>query len=183
MKYAKMRAMDINNGPGICATLFVQGCNRHCSGCFNPETWDFNGGQVWNRRCHTQFVEECKKEHIKNVCILGGEPLEQDIQLIELLKDIKKETNKSIWLWTGYQFEDIYKPEGTISTQQFDSEKYIKQSILQYVDILVDGPYVEELADKNLKYRGSSNQRILLLQESIKRSIPILAEEYYQEVI
>lgn len=179
MKYAKIRAMDVNNGPGVCVTLFVQGCDRHCDGCFNPETWNFNNGNAWNKKCHIQFVEECKKDYVKNICILGGEPLEQDAQLIELLKDIKKETDKPIWLWTGYTFEEIYLPTKHITTQQFDIKKFTQQFILQYVDILIDGPFDITKSDKHLKYRGSHNQRIIKLQESIKSNRVILAEEYY----
>lgn len=179
MRYAKIRQMDTSNAPGICATLFVQGCSRRCAGCFNPDTWDFNGGKVWSKRCHIQFIELCKQEHIKNICILGGEPLDQDKQLIDLLHDIKQETDKTIWLWTGYEFEDIYIPKNNVVNAQSDVKRYVQKSILQYVDILVDGPFQENTSDKNLIYRGSYNQRIIALQDSIKINKVIHAEEYY----
>lgn len=180
MRYAKMRSLDINNGPGVCATLFVQGCNRNCPGCFNPETHDFNEGLIWNRRCHLQFIEACKAEYIKYVCILGGEPLDQDEDLLHLLKEIKEIVRKPIWMWTGYTFEDVFVPKGYVTNASVNVKRYMQQNILSYVDVLIDGPFVESLSDKNLKYRGSTNQRVLNLQESIKQNTAVLMKEYYE---
>lgn len=144
MRYAKIRKMDISNGAGIRVSLFVQGCNFHCKGCFNKETWDFNGGKEWNKEIENSFIKFCQQSHITAVSILGGEPLQQDNDLLYLLQRLKKEVNKPISLWTGYKFEDI--PED-------------KKELLEYIDDLTDGQFIEELKDYKLKFRGSGNQK------------------------
>ena len=155
MRYALAMSMDINNGPGICATLYVQGCSHHCKGCFNPETWDFNGGQLWNRRTELQFIEACKKPNIKNICILGGEPLDQGKDMYDLLMRIKDEVGKPIWLWTGYEYDNIPLEVDTLY-------------IITNVDVIVDGPFIASKKDLNLPYRGSSNQRIIDAKKSYR---------------
>ena len=153
MNYALIRENDIANGPGVRTSLFVSGCRHHCKGCFNPDTWDFNGGEIFSRRVEYQFLELCKKEYIKNICILGGEPMDQPEDLLKLLKKVKETVpNKEIWLWTGYIYEDIV-----------NSENEARKEILNVIDVLVDGPFIEELADKGLRYYGSTNQRVLNL--------------------
>lgn len=179
MRFHKIRKSDISNAPGICATLFVQGCSRHCAGCFNQVAQDFTGGKIWNRRVKYQFLDICAKTEIKNVCILGGEPLEQDNDLAELLEQIKKETKKPIWLWTGYTWEEVYKDKNLISQQNLDTGNLIRKKILNSVDVLIDGPYIESLSDKSLKYRGSSNQRIIDVQKSIKAGKVIERADLY----
>lgn len=157
-RYALIRKMDISNGEGIGISLFVQGCHFHCKNCFNPETWDFNGGKEWNDEVKEYFIGLLKNEHIKRVSILGGEPLcdENVDAIIELCKRIKTEySDKKIWVYTGYEFNNIK-----------DSEH--KKEILQWIDILVDGPYVDELQDFNLRFRGSSNQRIIDVPSSLR---------------
>lgn len=147
--------MDIDNAPGICVSLFTQGCSHHCKGCFNPETWDPNGGMLFNRRVEFQFLELCKGDHIKNVCILGGEPMDQPEDLLPILRKVKEVApDKGIWLWTGYTHEElIEKSNDSIN------------GILDIIDVLVDGPFIEELADKKLRFAGSSNQRVLELKK------------------
>lgn len=144
MRYAKIKKMDIANGNGIRVSLFVQGCNFHCKGCFNKETWSFSGGKEWNKEIEDKFIELCQKPHIQGVSILGGEPLQQDDDLLHLLQRIKTEVKKPISLWTGYKFEDI--PED-------------KKSLLEYIDEIIDGQFIEDLKDLNLDFRGSSNQK------------------------
>ena len=154
LKYAKIRKMDIDNAPGICVSLFVQGCSHHCKGCFNPETWNPENGMLFNRRVEIQFLDLCKSEHIKNICILGGEPMDQPEDLLVLLKKVKEVApDKGIWLWTGYIYEDI-----------LNGDNEARKEILNIIDVLVDGPFVEELADKRLRFCGSSNQRVLELK-------------------
>jgi anaerobic ribonucleoside-triphosphate reductase activating protein len=164
--------MDINNGPGICATLYVQGCSHHCKGCFNPETWDFDGGQLWNRRTELQFIEACKKPNVKNICILGGEPLDQGKDLIKLIIRLKSEVGKPIWLWTGYKIEDIVADSKGI-------DNIDKQLIITLCDVVIDGPFISTLKDNSLKYRGSSNQRVIDVEKSIKHNKIILYEGTY----
>ena len=155
LRYAKIKKMDIDNAPGICVSLFVQGCSHHCKGCFNPETWDPKGGKLFNRRVEFQFLELCKGEHIKNICILGGEPMDQPDDLLNLIKKIKEVApNKGIWLWTGYTHEFLVH-NGNDSVKE----------ILNIIDVLVDGPFIEELADKKLRFCGSSNQRVLEMKK------------------
>lgn len=145
MRYAKIRKMDISNGPGIRVSLFVQGCNFHCKGCFNKETWNFNGGKIWDKEIEDEFIKLCKKPHIGAISILGGEPLQQDSDLLNLLKRIKREVDKPISLWTGYKFKDI--PES-------------QREVLKYVDEITDGQFIENLKDYKLEFKGSSNQKV-----------------------
>ena len=177
MRYALARSMDINNGPGICTTLYVQGCSHHCKGCFNSETWDFNGGQLWNRRTELQFIEACKKPNIKNICILGGEPLDQGKDMYDLLIRIKDEVGKPIWLWTGYTWEEIIRDKNMVTQQNLNPKKMIMKSIITTCDIVIDGQFVEDLYDESLKYRGSSNQRVIDVKESLKRKEIVLYGE------
>lgn len=147
MNYAEMRKYDVTNAPNIRATLFVSGCTHNCEGCFNKEQQDFNYGKRWTQETEDIFIEYVKNPLVKGVNILGGEPLQQDKQLLKLLKRIKEETNKNIWLWTGYTYENI---------------KYREE--LKYIDTLVDGKFEIDKRDIKLKYRGSKNQRIINLK-------------------
>ncbi len=144
MRYARIKKMDIANGKGIRVSLFVQGCSFHCKGCFNKETWSFDGGKEWTKEIEDKFIGLCRKPHIQAVSILGGEPLQQDDDLLYLLQRIKSEVKKPVSLWTGYKFEEI--PEG-------------KKPLLDYIDEITDGEFVESLKDPKLDFRGSSNQK------------------------
>lgn len=149
MRYAQIRKMDISNGEGVGVALFLQGCHFHCKGCFNTETWDFNGGKEWTLEIEDMFMKLIDKPYVKRISILGGEPLDQTVELTELLRKIKiKYPNKTIWLYTGFKYEDIKDCE-----------------ILKYIDVMVDGQYKEELKDLKLEFRGSSNQRIIKIKE------------------
>ncbi|MBD7915696.1 anaerobic ribonucleoside-triphosphate reductase activating protein [Clostridium sp. Sa3CUN1] len=155
MNYAKIRKFDVSNGPGIRATLFVSGCTNGCNGCFNKELQDFNYGNKWTKEVEDEFVNQVKNSNIVGVNILGGEPMDQikDESLLKLLKRIKEETQKSIWLWSGYIYEDIITCDK-------------KSQILSYVDVLIDGRFEEDKRNISLKYRGSSNQRIIDIVKS-----------------
>lgn len=155
MNYAKIRKFDVSNGPGIRATLFVSGCTNGCNGCFNKELQDFNYGNKWTKEVEDEFVNQVKNSNIVGVNILGGEPMDQikDESLLNLLKRIKEETQKSIWLWSGYIYEDIITCDK-------------KSQILSYVDVLIDGRFEEDKRNISLKYRGSSNQRIIDIVKS-----------------
>ena len=150
MNYAKIRKFDVNNGPGIRSTLFVSGCTNKCKGCFNKELQDFNYGEKWTREVEDDFIKQIMNPNVVGVNILGGEPMDQtrDEDLYNLLKRIKIETNKSIWLWSGYLFEDILNCNS-------------KLNILGYVDVLIDGRFELDKRNISLKYRGSSNQRVI----------------------
>lgn len=156
MNYAEIRKYDVTNGPGVRTTLFVSGCTNNCAGCFNKELQNFNYGSRWNKDIEDEFISYVKNDNNKGVNILGGEPLEQtmDNDLINLLSRIKSETNKSIWLWSGFVFEDIIK----------DNKK---KDILSYVDVLIDGRFILEKRNLNIKYRGSENQRVIDVKKSL----------------
>ena len=156
MKYASIRKLDVTNGPGIRTTLFVSGCTHNCEGCFNKEQQDFNYGEEFTKEVEDNFIEYTKSRQIKGVNILGGEPMQQikDDTLLKLLRRIKEETNKPIWLWSGYTFEEI-----------INNPKRLE--LLKEVDVLIDGKFQKENRDIMLKYRGSNNQRVIDVKKSI----------------
>ena len=165
MKYAQIRKMDVTNGNGIGVALFTQGCPYHCKNCFNPETWDFNKGTDWTKETENKIIELLKPEYITRLTILGGEPLiERNIEpLTTLLKRVKGiYPDKQVWLYTGGDFEVL---EG------------LYEEIFQYIDILIDGRYIDDLRDYKLKWRGSSNQRIIDVQASLKSGDVIFSPE------
>ena len=154
MNYGTIKEYDIADGPGVRVSLFVSGCRHHCKGCFNEETWNFNYGEP--------FTDEVKDRILKllePVYILGGEPFEPENQvvLVKLLREIKETyPKKDIWCYSGYLFDVDLAEGGRVHTEVTDE-------MLSYIDVLVDGEFVEELKDITLKFRGSSNQRILEL--------------------
>lgn len=155
MRYNIIRKMDISNGPGVRVSIFMQGCSFHCKNCFNTETWDFDGGQEFNDKTIDEVLNLCEADHIKGLSILGGEPLHpKNIEGTTKLAKAFKERypNKNIWIWSGFQFDKDLK----------DKE------VLNYVDVLVDGQYKDELHDFTLKWRGSSNQRVIDVPKSLK---------------
>lgn len=165
MKYAQIREMDVTNGSGIGVALFTQGCPYHCKNCFNPETWDFDKGTDWTKEIEDKIIELLKPEYITRLTILGGEPLiERNIEpLTALLKRVKGVyPDKQVWLYTGGDFEVL---EG------------LYEEIFQYIDILIDGRYIDDLRDYKLKWRGSSNQRIIDVQASLKSGDVIFSPE------
>lgn len=158
MRYNKIRKMDISNGPGVRVSIFMQGCSFHCKNCFNPETWDFNKGNEFTDYTIRQLLYLGQENYISGLSILGGEPLHEfNIRgTSKLVEEFKKHfLNKTIWLWTGYKFEDILKRENV-------------QRLLYNVDVIVDGQFEQELYDPLLLYRGSSNQRVIDVQKSLE---------------
>ena len=143
MRYEKIRKFDVSNAPGVRSTLFVTGCTHDCKGCFNKELQDFGAGEVWTQEDEDNFVSYVKNDNVVGVNILGGEPMQQvmDDCLLNLLKRVKEETGKSIWLWSGYLLEQILEDEK-------------RRKILEYVDVLVDGRFEIDKRNINLKYRG-----------------------------
>ena len=158
MNYSKIRKFDVSNGPGIRTTLFVSGCTNNCEGCFNKDLQDFNYGDKWTKETEEEFIGYVKNPNVKGINILGGEPMEQiqDKDLFNLLKRIKEETKKSIWLWSGYLYEDIIKNEDRLS-------------ILSLVDVLIDGRFEIDKRNISLKYRGTSNQRVIDVLKSFEK--------------
>ena len=169
IKYAQIRKMDISNGEGVGASLFVQGCPFHCLNCFNQETWDYDKGKEWTNKTKEKFVKIISNSHIVRVSLLGGEPLYfQNLDgILDLCQTIKTQfPDKKIWLYSGYIFENIFN-----STEP---DMLKRQEILKHVDIMVDGQFIDSLKNLNLKFRGSSNQKIINVQESLKQHKTIL---------
>ncbi len=161
MHYGNIKKNDVANGTGVRTTLFVSGCRNRCKNCFNPETWDFNYGQEFTRDVEDEIIESLKPAHIAGLSILGGEPMEPEnqVELLPFVRRVKKEfPDKTIWIYTGYTLEsDLLDPSGTKHTEA-------TVELLKNADVLVDGLFVEELKDITLKFRGSSNQRIIELK-------------------
>lgn len=167
MRYAKIRKMDISNGEGVRVSLFVQGCSFHCKNCFNPETWDFNGGKDFTTVEVDKIIKLCNKDYIAGLSILGGEPLHpNNIESVSMLCEYFKfkYPNKTIWLWSGFRYEDILNRENNYD-------------ILNLIDILVDGQFEIDKKDLNLKWRGSSNQRVIDCKKSLLENKIILKED------
>ena len=165
MRYNKIRRTDISNGPGIRVSIFMQGCTFKCKGCFNPETHDFKGGHEFNDDTINKIITLASPNHIKGLSILGGEPMHpKNIEgTLKLVKEFKnKYPKKDVWVWTGFNYEDLS----------------LKHD-LSDIDILVDGQYKMELYNPTLKYRGSSNQRVIDIKKTIKNNrIELFEGEY-----
>lgn len=160
IRYNKIRKMDIANGPGVRVSIFLQGCAFNCPDCFNPETHDFNGGKEFTAETMNQLLTLCGADYVQGLSILGGEPLHPNniqgtLQIAQAFK--KMFPNKSLWIWTGYLFENVVDPK-----------------IFEYVDVLVDGLFKKEFANPMLKFRGSSNQRLIDVRKTIQNQSIIL---------
>jgi anaerobic ribonucleoside-triphosphate reductase activating protein len=175
MKYAKIKKCDVANGPGVRVSLFVSGCNHHCKNCFNREAWDFNYGKEFTEDEQNEIIEDLKPEYITGLSLLGGEPFERTNQegLVPLIKKVKeKYPNKKIWCYTGFTFDnqiigEMIKKEGRKTTKE----------MLENIDYIVDGKFVEELKDPKLRFRGSSNQRIIDVKKSLRENRIVNWEE------
>lgn len=165
MRYGQIRKYDIANGPGIRTSFFLTGCDRNCKNCFNREYMDFNFGKIWDEEALREVLSYLKLDQIEGLTILGGEPLENPLGLLQALKDIRKGIDKSIWLYSGFKYEVLYNIN-------------IAREILKLVDVLVDGEFVEELKDLSLDFRGSSNQRIIDVKASLNKNKIILMNGY-----
>lgn len=164
MNYAEIKKCDVANGPGVRVSLFVSGCTHHCKECFNPETWDFNYGREFTDNTEEEIIKYMEPEYIKGLTLLGGEPLEHCNQqgLLPLLRKVKQiYPEKNIWCFTGYDFErDV--------TGHMLGEWEETKEMLSYIDVMVDGEFMADKKDLNLVFKGSSNQRTIMVQESMK---------------
>ena len=153
MRIAQIRKMDVSNGEGLGVSIFTSGCSYHCKNCFNSTLWDYSVGEIWEQKHENLVVSLCKKDYIKRFSMLGGEPLiERNIEpLTKLCKRLKTEKPSiKIWCYTGGLYEEQMKRKNVVE-------------LFKFVDVLVDGPYIEDLKDYRLLWRGSSNQRVLRL--------------------
>ena len=198
MRYAQIRELDISNGEGVGVALFVQGCpSPHCKNCFNPETWDFNGGKEWTNEVKEKFLELIDRPYIKRVSLLGGECLaDENLDgVLDLVTEINKRynipqdivcnnnsdlnilngntdrihlllPNKSIWLYSGYQWSEIFN-DGVFLTR--DCAGWKRREIVKQCTVMVDGRYIDSQRDITLKWRGSKNQKVILIKESLRK--------------
>ena len=163
MKYRKIRKMDIADGPGVRVSIFFQGCDFHCKNCFNPETWSWNCGEEFNDEVIDKILDLAKFDYITGLSILGGEPMHPNniMGTLKLAKAFKtRYPQKTVWSWSGYKYEDILKPE-----------------VLKYLDVLVDGQYIDSKRDPRLKWCGSTNQRVIDVTKSLKENKIVILEE------
>ena len=157
MNYIKITKNDIANGPGVRCVLWVAGCDLHCKGCHNPQTWDFNVGKLFDENAKNELFEVLNKPYIQGITFSGGNPIERPYEIFLLAKEIKEKfPNKDIWLYSGYTYEQIFQVRE-------------KLKVLLYIDVLVDGPYIEEQRDISLAFRGSRNQRLIDVKETLKQ--------------
>lgn len=170
MNYADIKQYDIANGTGVRVSLFVSGCTHHCKNCFNKETWDFHYGQEFTDETIDTIISYLKPDYVAGLSLLGGEPFEHvnQIGLLPLLRKVKSTyPEKNIWCWSGYLFDrDIV---GTMLPKWEETKE-----LLSYIDVLVDGEFIEEQKNANLIFRGSANQRSILVQESLQTGSIVL---------
>lgn len=170
MNYATIKNCDIANGPGVRVSLFVSGCTHRCPGCFNEVAWDFEYGQPFTRETIESIVEMLRPGYIRGLTLLGGEPFEPQNQsaVVELLRRVKEELpEKSIWAFSGYLFE-----KDILSGRLGDTSEY-----LSYLDVLVDGPFIEAKKNLSLRFRGSENQRLIDVKASLAAGETILWDD------
>lgn len=163
MNYGSINNCDVANGDGVRVSLFVSGCSHHCKGCFNPETWDYSFGKCFTREVEDKIMEMLKPDYISGLTLLGGDPMELPNQkaLLPFLKRVKETyPDKTIWCYTGYVYEDICK--------KYQHEWNEVIDFLPLLDVLVDGPFIEERKNVSLKFRGSSNQRIIDIKKTVE---------------
>ena len=174
MNYATIKKRDIANGPGVRVSLFVSGCTHHCPGCFNEATWDFDYGEPFTEKTMDAIVEMLRPSYVRGLTLLGGEPFEPQNQgaVVELLRKIKAELpEKSIWAFSGYLFD-----KDILSGRLGDCSEY-----LSYLDVLVDGPFVEAKKNLSLRFRGSENQRLIDVPASLAAGEIVLWQDWQGE--
>lgn len=170
MKWIQKYHADFVNGEGMREVIFLAGCKHQCKDCFNKESWDFNQGKEWTNKDTQELIEECKKDYISGVTFTGGDPIYSYNDLREVLIELKR-NNINVWLYTGFTFEEIKE------LSNLGTKRIIDYHILDYIDVLCDGLFVKELKDKNKMWVGSSNQRVIDVQKSLKQNKIILYKE------
>ena len=174
MNYATIKSRDIANGPGVRVSLFVSGCTHRCPGCFNEEAWDFNFGQPFTQEVIDRILEDLSPSFVKGLTLLGGEPFDPRNQpsIVELLRQVKaKYPEKSIWAFSGYLFDRDILP-GKLG------DSAVTREYLSYLDVLVDGPFVQAKKNLTLRFRGSENQRLIDVPASLESGTVVLWEDW-----
>ena len=157
MYYSAIKYRDIANGLGVRTVLFVSGCRNRCEGCFQPETWNFQNGKLFDKKAEDDIIASLEPDFIKGLTLLGGDPFEPENQegLIAFMRRVKEECpNKDVWAYTGYLLDEDLCPGGKKYTEY-------TEELLSYIDVLVDGPFVLEKKSLSLKFKGSANQRVI----------------------
>lgn len=177
MRYASIRNMDISNGEGVGIALFVQGCHFHCENCFNKDTWDFNNGKEWTPETEDKLIELANRQYIKRLSILGGEPLAEEnldgvLHLVDRFRLLFP--NKTIWIYSGYSFEDCLIKPKICEENIFRALRY---EMISKCDVMVDGRYIDSQRNVTLKWKGSSNQRVIDIEQSLKKGEIVLWEQ------
>lgn len=196
MRYAGIDEYEVANGIGNGTSLYIQGCDFHCPGCFNSETWDFNGGKEWTEEIEDKFIELANRPYIKRISILGGEPLANEnlSGMIRLISKIRKQMpEKTIWLYTGYNLilEEGLDEKDDFWNDEDDTFTYIKffpktgspydykrRIVAHNVDVIVDGRYIESKKDPSLRFKGSANQRVIDIQKSLEKGDVVLWDTF-----
>lgn len=177
MNYATIKPRDIANGPGVRVSLFVSGCTHHCKNCFNQEAWDFDYGEPFTQETIDHIIDLMRPGFVKGITLLGGEPFEPENQpeLVKLLRQIKRELpGKSIWAFSGYLFDkDILA--GRLGNPA------ITREFVSYLDVLVDGPFIEEKKNLGLRFRGSENQRLIDVPKSLAAGEIVLWQDWQDQ--
>lgn len=176
MRYASLRRMDISNGEGIRVSLFVSGCALHCPGCFNPDAWDYQYGEPYTEKTEKEILDLIvRNPHVEGLSILGGDPLLQepdDMRTLKRLVDKVHNAGKTVWIWSGLTW-------GLTMKMNPNDDRYTtaRQDLIKSCDVFVDGPFIEEKKDLRLKWRGSSNQRVIDVKKSLKAGQIVLYKE------
>ena len=177
MNYGNIKFYDIANGEGIRTSLFVSGCPIHCPGCFNQEAQDYNYGQPYTNQTHNTILEQISKPYIAGLSLLGGDPMCQDydglVNLISLAQEVRN-MGKTVWLWTGLTYEDIFPLE---HKGGWTAIEYARQCLFMACNVVVDGPFIEAQKDLTLAFRGSKNQRLIDVDKTLKANKVILYKE------
>ncbi len=173
MHYGNIKFNDIANGEGIRVSLFVSGCTNHCKECFNPETWNFEYGKLYTEETEKLILDNLKPDYVNGLSLLGGEPFEPKNQpvLLELVKKVRAEfPNKTIWAYSGFRLEDELLAEGSYPNCEYTLE------LLKNIDVLVDGRFDRDLRDMRLKFKGSSNQRVIDVSKTLEQGKVVLSQ-------
>ncbi len=174
MNYATIKPRDIANGPGVRVSLFVSGCTRKCKDCFNREAWDFHYGEPFTQETIDYIIEELRPDYMTGLTVLGGEPFEPQNQpgVLELVRQVRKALpDRTIWAFSGYTMDGYMLP-GKLGPKETTME------LLRYLDVLVDGPFIAERKDLSLRFRGSSNQRLIDVKKTLETGQITLWEDW-----
>lgn len=168
MNYAQIRKYDIANGPGVRTTIFLTGCTLNCKNCFNKEYQNFHFGKVFDEKAFDEVMDCLSDANISGLSVLGGEPFDNLEGLKEFITKVRAKSEKDIWIYSGYTFEELLEKDGAMD-------------VLKNIDVLVDGRFVEDLKDLKLKFRGSSNQRIIDVKRTLEEDEILLMDKYMKE--